>query len=238
MRVHVLQHVPFEGPGRLADGLAARGAQLRTSRLWAGDPLPAARELDWLVALGGPMSANDEATLPWIAEEKRLLADAVRAGRRVLGICLGAQLLAAALGAAVRRNPEREIGWFPVEPAPEAAASPFASLFRGRLEAFHWHGETFELPPGALPLARSAACARQAFCLGPRVVGLQFHLETTPEGARALAEHCAGDLAPGAFVQTPAEMLRDPARFARAHAALDALLAALDAAPAARAGAW
>jgi GMP synthase-like glutamine amidotransferase len=167
---------------------------------------------------------NDEATLPWLASEKRFIADAIAAGKGVLGICLGAQLVASALGARVRPNREKEIGWFPVEPTPAAAASPFASVFQRPLEVFHWHGEAFELPQGATQLLRSAACEQQAFALGERVLALQFHLETTPEIVRAMTEHCPADLAGGRWVQTADEMLRDAGRFRGINRAMDAIL--------------
>lgn len=223
MRVHVLQHVPFEGPARIADWVAARGGALSVVPVYDGAPLPAAAEVDRLVVMGGPMGANDAARLPWLGEEKRCIARVVDAGRPVLGVCLGAQLIASALGAAVRRNAHPEIGWFPIEPHPDASG-PFAPLFAERGEVFHWHGDTFELPPGAVPLARSEACEHQAFALGDRVVGLQFHLETTPGSAAALIEHCRNELVPGPWVQTAAEMLQPPERFARIGRRLDALL--------------
>jgi GMP synthase-like glutamine amidotransferase len=223
MRVHCLQHVPFEGLGSLADWLAARGLHAATTRLYEGAAPPSADALDWLIVLGGPMSVHDEAQHRWLAPEKRLIAAAIESGKAVLGICLGAQLIASALGAAVRPSPEREIGWFPIE----RVGSGAGWVLPRELEVFHWHGETFELPPGAVHLARSRGCENQAFGLGDRVLGLQFHLETTREAARALIEHCPGDLRPGRFVQDGAEMLRDPERFARIRAALDALLAPL-----------
>jgi GMP synthase-like glutamine amidotransferase len=224
LRVHVLQHVAFEGLGSIGAWLERRAAEVRVTRLFEEARFPAPRELDWLVVLGGPMSVNDEATLPWLADEKRFIAEAIAASKGVLGICLGAQLVASALGAQVRLNPEREIGWFPVEPTPAAAASAFASVFSRPLEVFHWHGQTFDLPPGATQLLRSAACEQQAFALGERVLALQFHLETTPGIVRAMSEACPADLAGGRLVQPPGEMLRDPARFHRIHLVMDAVL--------------
>lgn len=227
MRVRVLQHVPFEGPAALAPVLRDAGHELAVSRLDAGDPLPALADFDWLVVLGGPMSVHDEAEHAWLAPEKRLVRAAVEGGRRVLGVCLGAQLIAASLGAAVTRNPEREIGWFPVERAPGAERSPLGRALPARFPAFHWHGETFAPPPGALRLAASEACAEQAFAIGERVLGLQFHVETTPEAAKALVEHCADELAPARWVQDASAILAADAPFAQAQAVMRALLVAL-----------
>jgi GMP synthase-like glutamine amidotransferase len=228
MRVHWLQHVPFEGLGSMEPWLRARANGLTCTPLQRGAQLPAPGDLDWLVVMGGPMGVYDEAEHPWLAAEKRLVRSAVEAGKVVLGVCLGAQLIAASLGAAVRRNPEREIGWFPVEPTGAAGASAFAAHFERPLEVFHWHGDTFELPAGAVHLARSEACANQAFALGERVLGLQFHLETTPESARALIEGCRDELAPGRFVQSEREMLASAERFARINRVMQGVLETLE----------
>lgn len=229
MRAHVLQHVPFEGPAALAPALLAAGHDVALTRLHAGEPLPALADFDWLVVLGGPMSVHDEDRHAWLAAEKALVRAAVEGGRRVLGVCLGAQLIAAALGAAVTPNPEREIGWFPVERAPGAEASPLGRALPPSFPAFHWHGETFALPPGALRLASSAACPEQAFAIGARVLGLQFHVETTRAAAEALVAHCAHELAPGPWVQDAAAILAEEAPFAAAQRVMHGLLAALGA---------
>jgi GMP synthase-like glutamine amidotransferase len=228
IRVHVLQHVPFEGPARIAEWAAARGHALATARLFAGDPLPDPAACDLLVVMGGPMGVADEDRYEWLRPEKRFLRAAAAGPGRVLGVCLGAQLLAEALGAKVTRNPEREIGWWPVEIAAEARAEGPFRAFPARLEVFHWHGDTFALPPGARAAASSEACASQAFvAAGGRMVGVQFHLELGPENARALVESCPGDLAPGRFVQPAGAFLADPARFDRLRPWLDVLLDAL-----------
>ena len=225
MRVHVFQHVSFEGLGALESAFRRRNFDVATTRFFANDPLPTPADVDFLVAMGGPMSVNDEARLPWLAAEKEFIRRFLAAGKPALGICLGAQLFAAALGARVRPNPVKEIGWFPVEGLP--TREPAAFRFPAAFDAFHWHGETFALPPGAMHLARSRACENQAFQSG-RAIGLQFHLETTPESARALIENARAELVPGPFVRTEAELLAEPpARYEASHRLLDALLAHL-----------
>ena len=227
MRVHVFQHVPFEGLGAIEPWLAARNAKVTWTRFFDDPRIPAPDAYDWLIAMGGPMSVNDEAALPWLRDEKRAIVAAIDAGKTVLGVCLGAQLIASALGAAVTPNPEREIGWFEIERVAGADAHPIGRALPLRAEVFHWHGETFALPAGAVHLARSEACDAQAFAVGDQVVGLQFHLETTPESAAALLRHCPEDLRAGRHVQSGDEMLGGPARFARLHGVLGALLDAL-----------
>jgi GMP synthase-like glutamine amidotransferase len=226
MRCHLFQHVPFEGLGSIGPWLAARDVRVTSTRFFEERPqLPAADAFDLLVVMGGPMSVNDETRLPWLRDERRLVAEAVAGGKAVLGICLGAQLIARALGARVFPNAQKEIGWFPVF-GERDATDPLA--FPHAFTAFHWHGETFDLPPGAVRLAHSAACANQAFRFGERVVGLQFHLETTPASADALIDHCRDELVPGPFVQTEAELrAAGAARYAEVNARMAALLAAL-----------
>lgn len=221
IRVHWLQHAAYQGLGSIENWLERHEALVSGTRLFAGEPLPAVSACDWVISLGGPMSVSDEAAHPWLAAEQAFLREAMAAGRVVIGLGLGAQLLAAALGARVRKNPEPEIGWFPVqgEATPPPADDPLTP-FPAVTLVFHWHRETFELPPGARLIASSLACRHQAFRMGPRVLGLQFHPEMTPAGAAALIAE-SGDLPPGEFVQRPGEMLADPARFGAANALMD-----------------
>ncbi len=224
MRIHALQHVPFEPPGSIEAWARRAGHALATAHLYRGDPLPAVEDADLLVVLGGPMSVHDEAKFPWLVDEKRLIERTIAASRRVLGICLGAQLVAQVLGARVYANDEKEIGWFAVETTEAASTTAVFEGFPRRLLAFHWHGETFDIPAGAVHVARSAACAHQAFAFGERVVGLQFHLETTPAGARDLIAHGIDELVEGRHIQQPLAMLGYPERFAAINAAMQALL--------------
>jgi GMP synthase-like glutamine amidotransferase len=227
-RVHWLQHVPFETLGAIQPWLAERGARIRLTRCHEDAAFPTLGEFDWLIVMGGPMSVHDCDRHPWLSEETRLIGRAIAAGKTVLGICLGAQLVAQALGARVFRAAEREIGWFPIESLPVPASGPFAGLFSLAHDVFHWHGETFDLPAGAIPLARSAACPNQAFALGDRVLALQFHPEMTADGARALIDHCPNDLSPGPWVQPPAAMLADERCFDRAHGLMHRVLETLE----------
>jgi len=224
MRIHYLQHVPFEGPGMIETWARAAGHHLGATHLYRGEPLPACEDIDWLVVMGGPMSVHDEAVYPWLRQEKRFIESVIAAHKTVLGICLGAQLIAETLGAEVYVNQFKEIGWFPVEATPAAVTTPIGQVMPGRFDAFHWHGETFGLPSGAIHLARSEACVHQAFVYGERVVGLQFHLETTRAGVEQLSTHSASDIVAGPFVQPVADMLDDEGRFGRSNELMVRLL--------------
>ncbi|NLC71280.1 MAG: C26 family cysteine hydrolase domain-containing family [Desulfuromonadaceae bacterium] len=199
MRAHYLQHVPFEGLGSIEPWLEAAGYGITVTRFHEGENLPNLDGMDLLVVMGGPMSVNDEDQFPWLAAEKKFIRDAIDANKPVLGICLGAQLIASALGARVFPNRCREIGWFPVQGVSHGDRGAFS--FPASVEVFHWHGETFELPAGAIHLASSSGCVNQAFQFGRSVIGLQFHLETMPESAGELVLHCREDLIPGEYVQ-------------------------------------
>ena len=227
MRLHCLQHVPFEDLAAIAPWAHARGWTVTTTRLYNGDPLPELDDFEWLVIMGGPMNIFDEADHPWLAVETGFIARAVAADKTVLGICLGAQLLAHCLGARVTRGAHAEIGWFPVGKAPEADRTAVGRVLPAEFTAFHWHGDTFGLPEGASSLGSSAACACQGFVYGKRAVGLQFHLETTAASAAALIENCGTEIGDGPYEQTGEEMLADPERFKRLNAHLKAMLDAL-----------
>ncbi|MBN2041573.1 MAG: type 1 glutamine amidotransferase [Spirochaetes bacterium] len=205
MRIHYLQHVSFEGPGYIADWANDHGHSISCTRIFESEKLPDHDMIDLLVIMGGPMSVNDENKFPWLASEKKFIREAINAGKSVLGICLGAQLIASAMGSSVYKNDQKEIGWFPVYRSLQAYDSSFE--FPESISVFHWHGETFDLPRGAVHLAVSRACINQAFSIGRSVIGLQFHLETTPESMRSIVLSCRNDLIPSEYVQTEQKIL-------------------------------
>jgi GMP synthase-like glutamine amidotransferase len=228
VRVHCVQHVPFEGPAAIAGWCAERGHALVGVHPYRGERLPQADAVEALVVMGGPMSANDDATLAWLADEKRFVERVLRAGRPILGVCLGAQILASVLGARVYRAKEREIGWWPLRVRREARAGTPLARWPETLVPLHWHGETFDLPAGAVHLAETDACPHQAFAHG-RALGLQFHAEATPESVEEISAACAGEIGPGRFEQPAAEICAQAARCVPLRpllfAALDALFA-------------
>lgn len=227
MRIHCLQHVAFEGPAAIADWARAQGHTLSITRLDRGEPLPRPVSFDWLVIMGGPMGVGDTDKHPWLGPETQLIAETVDAGKRILGICLGAQLLAHALGAQVYPAPCREIGWFEVEALP-VGDSGTCDVLPARFTPLHWHGDTFDLPAGVAQLARSPACEQQAFQYGDRAIGLQFHLESTPDSVAALVAHCAEEIGDGAW-EMPADTIRDCAsQCAAVRPVLDRILSFLE----------
>jgi GMP synthase-like glutamine amidotransferase len=224
MHVHYLQHVPFEGPAAIADWATERDHDLSGTHLFADETLPEPDAFELLVVLGGPMGVGDADEYPWLPDERALLRATLDAGTPVLGVCLGAQQLAAALGGDVGPHDAREVGWFPVETTPAAADSPLASL-APEFPAFHWHGDAFEVPAGGSLLATTPACRTQAFlAAGGLALGLQFHLEATRESVAALVDSVEGTTGEGEFVQDAADLLAEDAPFGELRAALDAVL--------------
>ncbi|SCY04553.1 type 1 glutamine amidotransferase [Desulfoluna spongiiphila] len=229
MRVHHLQHVTFEGLGSMEAVLTEDGHSLTATHLYRGEVLPDPSVFDLLIVMGGPMGVADENAYPWLAPEKRFIKAAVAREKKILGICLGAQLLAEALGAEVTRNPHREIGWFPVTRDPALSDTRLGEVFPQQAEVFHWHGDTFGIPEGAIPVGSSEACKNQGFFMDDRILALQFHLETTPDSATQLIENGRHELEELPFVQKEAEMLDHPHRFDAINRIMGGVLRALGA---------
>lgn len=227
LRIHWLQHVPFEGLGYIEPWALRHGHALSRSQLHAGEALPTPDAFDWLIVMGGPMGVYEADQHPVITAEIDLIRAAINAGKRVLGICLGAQLMAAALGARVYPSGQKEIGWFEIEPAPESTGSPFGDALTGPLTVFHWHGDTFDLPAGAVRLAHSRICTQQGFGYGARALALQFHPEMDPAGVAALTHEFGPRLRPSASVHSAEQMLAGQAHFDPAQQLLEAWLTRL-----------
>ena len=177
MDILVLQHIACEPPAVYGDALEARGHVLHPVEVDEGEPLPDWRRFGAIIAMGGPMGAYEDEAHPWLVDEKRLIGEAVRAGLPYFGACLGVQLLAGALGARVYAGPAPEVGVLDVDRTPEGAADPVASILPARFKALQWHGDTFDLPDGAVPLFSSPAYPNQGFRWGDVAYGVQFHLE-------------------------------------------------------------
>lgn len=206
---HCIQHVPFETPGKLGSWITAHEHSISYSRLFDNDPFPATSSFDGLIILGGPMSVHDTDLFPWLATEKRFVNAAIQSGKKILGICLGAQLLAEGLGSNVYSNPEKEIGFMPVS---FTEAGKRCSIFNGLQEkpiVFHWHGETFDTPVGATNLAFSDHCTNQAFIFKEHVLALQFHPEITREIVKEMLIHEAADITIGPAIHSAQKIVSD-----------------------------
>lgn len=233
MRVHFLQHVSFETPGLIRTYAEEQGWSCSATHLYEQSPsgpvLPRAEEMDCLVIMGGPMSAYDDDQISWLGDEKRLIDDAIRSGKKVLGVCLGAQLIAAVLGARVYPGKEKEIGWHPVWLTEAGLDSTFFRQVPREFSPLHWHGDTFDLPKGANLLASSELTPQQAFSFGTTVLALQFHFEMRQGDAESIVRHCQAELdacRDHRFVQSGDEILKEAALFRESESSCRALLAA------------
>ncbi|MCO4292303.1 type 1 glutamine amidotransferase [Solitalea sp. MAHUQ-68] len=226
MKIHYFQHVPFEGLGYIETWINEKGFELSATRFYENDKLPDIQQIDWLIVMGGPMGVDDEDQYPWLKAEKEFIKKAIDANKTVLGICLGAQLIADTLGAAIYQSKFKEIGWFPVE---VFEATHKFNFPQNKITVFHWHGDTFDLPEDATLAASSRACINQAFRFKQNVVGLQFHLEATIESIEAMIENCGDELMPNAFIQS-ADQIRNyaPNYFEENHEAMQLILEHLE----------
>lgn len=237
MRIQILQHVVFEGLGAIADWAEANQHTMTLTRLYDDEPLPAISNFDFLVVMGGSMGTADSERYSWLQDEADFIREVAASDKPILGICLGAQLIASALGAEVRKNKVKEIGWFPITvfstesgAADISAASVsgasdkdsgddtspqslIANIIPDALNVFHWHSDMFSIPNGAQHFASSEACPNQAFVIDERIVGLQFHLEMTLPTAQTLIDKCKDQLDGSDFVQSEKLMLENPEYF-------------------------
>lgn len=225
MRIHYLQHVPYEGPVSIEHWASSKGHTITSTQFYKKETLPEIEAIDWLIIMGGPMNIYQEKEYDWLAREKSFIRNAIESGKIVIGICLGAQLIANALGARVYRNQHKEIGWFPITLSEAARQSEIFGFLEENITVFHWHGDTFDIPENAIPLASSKACRNQAFFYVGRVIGLQFHLESTRDSVRQLVENCKDELVQSPYIQSSDEILMQrPEVFQKNNDALSGIL--------------
>jgi len=226
LRIHYFEHVPFEGLGCIEDWARQHGHTITATRWHTPSAvLPDLLSVDWLIVMGGPMGVYETGRYIWLPSEQEYIAAAIQQNKKVLGICLGAQLIAASLGARVYPNKEKEIGWFPVQFSTEGPAAALAGILPPELMVFHWHGDTFDLPAQATRFATTAACANQGFIYGNNVIGLQFHLEVRRSDVLKMVQYGGGELTPAGCIQSAEEIAE---RSSLADTANETMFALLD----------
>lgn len=209
MHIHYLQHEPFEDLAAIFSWTDKPGNKITCTKLYEEHLLPSLENIDLLIIMGGAMGVYEEDKYPWLEEEKQFIRKAIADGKKVVGICLGAQLIAAAMGSKVYKNKEKEIGWFEIELTSEARENKYFRTFPSSLTVFHWHGDTFDLPEGAVHIAKSKACRNQAFTFGENVVALQFHIEATEKSIKELAYNCREEMIDAPYVQKEEEVMKN-----------------------------
>lgn len=227
MRIHSLEHEPFEGLANIAVWAKSKGHSTTRTLLFKNEKLPDMSDFDWLVIMGGSMNIYEEEKYPWLAREKKFIKDAIASKKIVLGVCLGAQLIADVLGGRVSRNRYTEIGWYPVNLTKEARNSSIFSSFPEKFVAFHWHGDVFKMPPGAKKIAESKACENQAFETG-KAIGLQFHLDYSVESIELMLNHCSNEIVNGKYIQEPDEIISQISNVSKTQRLLNLLLDSIE----------
>jgi GMP synthase (glutamine-hydrolysing) len=207
MRIHYLIHAPFEKLGVIEEWANKKKCTLSKTHTYRGEKLPSTSEFDFLIVMGGPQSTTQVNKWPYLQDEMNLIKKAIDADKTILGICLGAQLIAGSLGAKTERSSQREIGVFPVELLPEASSDPIFSQFPEKFNVMHWHNDMPGIPKGARLLAKSAGCPRQAFSIGDKIYAFQFHLEMTPANIAEMVLHCEDELKPDVYVESKQKLL-------------------------------
>ena len=206
-KIHYFQHVPFEGLGLIEEWIAKKGLSLSATKFYENPILPNHEDYDGLIIMGGSMSIHDDSMYNWLAEEKQHIKKAIELNKPILGICLGAQLIASVLRAKIIKAEQKEIGWFPIAWHDTAINNPIFYGLNPAMNVFHWHGEKFIIPEGAIHLASSQACENQAFLYNKNVLGLQFHLEMNEESIDKIIKNCGDEITISRTIQS-AETIR------------------------------
>ncbi len=223
MKLHILQNVAFENAGYIYQWAQTKNHSTTTSHVYRNEPVPHTDSYDLLVIMGGSMGANDDAQHPFLTAEKEHIEKAIFSGKKILGICLGSQIIASVLGASVKKNPYREIGWFPVTRVSNNSPSKLADAIPNNETVFHWHGDTFDIPFGAVHLARSECTENQAFSFNDSVLALQFHCEMTPDLLRGMTDICKDEIVESKYIQ-PVEKILNSTHIKESNRILDGLL--------------
>lgn len=203
MRIHFIQHMPFEHPASIADWAQENEHSSTYTRIFADQSLPAIDSFDMLVIMGGVMGVYEEEKYDWLKEEKLFIKNSIANNKKVFGVCLGAQLIAEALGAKVYPHTKKEIGWFEIE---KVQPHKFTEHLPQTLTTFHWHGDTFNLPENAIHIFKSQACSQQGFVYNDQVIGLQFHMEVRKDLLDGMTDNERAELKKDLFVQTEDEI--------------------------------
>jgi len=214
MKIHTILHAPHEDIGNIYNWAVEKKYNITSTHLYKGDFLPDdTSDIDFLIIMGGPMGVYDESEFLWLVNEKKFIEKAINSPiKKILGICLGAQLLANVLGAEVRKNRVREIGWFPVNLTMDGKEHPAFKDVPGAFDALHWHGDTFDIPSGAKHIAFSAFCENQAFSYR-NIIGLQFHPEVNRDLLAGFLNDPGMELIPSPSVNNPESMMKNPLNF-------------------------
>ncbi|MGL4630590.1 MAG: type 1 glutamine amidotransferase [Leadbetterella sp.] len=222
LRIHCFQHVAFEGLGYIETWANQCNHMVTSTKFFESYHFPELANLDWLIVMGGPMGVYETDQYPWLSQEKEFIKKAIDGRKIVIGICLGSQLIASALGAKVYPNTQKEIGWFPLSKTKQK--HNLTGSFPDTFTTLHWHGDTFDLPTNAVHLLQTDICPNQAFVYEDRVLGLQFHLEVTPKALKAMIENCRHELIPDEYIQTEEEIQDQREYFNQSNRLLERIL--------------
>ncbi|MBU1076908.1 MAG: type 1 glutamine amidotransferase [Spirochaetes bacterium] len=207
-KLHYFQHVPFEGLGVIEEWAKERLWDITVTPFFKDRKIPPLNKIDLLIIMGGPMSTNEENKYPWLVQEKKVIEQAIKRGVPVIGICLGAQIIADVLGARIYRNRYKEIGWFPVNKTEPGKQDLLFKDSPDKLTVFHWHGDTFDIPEKAIHCMSSEGCLNQAFNYKNRILGFQYHLETTESSMNTLISNCKDEIIKEKYIQTENKMVQ------------------------------
>jgi len=209
MKALILKHISYENPGFIQDFFKQKNIEFKIVNIWQKRKLPDIKNFDIFVIMGGPMGVYDVDKYKWLLKEKKYIKSAVEKGKKIFGICLGAQLLAENFGAKIYKNKFKEIGWYPVKLTEDAKRHYLFNSIPDKFFTFHWHNDTFSIPKGSIRIASSDACENQGFVLGKNIIGLQFHPEITEKDLKLFLKYGSKELIKSNFIQGKKEIMKN-----------------------------